>query len=270
MFVPIKRSSALMAPAEPSAVSYIIPVMVLKTPQGEKSIPNPHGQEARSFSSLSAAVEAIELAGFDAEFEGRHVKLADLQEESGGFSQRKAAKPLQSVTQVQAEQLVKEGLLQAIPLLIDRLQDKEFYTVVHATKTLGVLTPAEALSPLMALLGHDSPDVREAVVEALAHYGASIVLTLGSSYSKLKAEGKGEQAYRKRLDIINTYLAISKRYPTNTLAGIMSQLLEGLRDEQWLIRSASAQVLNQLAARRLEEQAALMAKQQPTAKAGGF
>ena len=95
--------------------------MVLQTPNGNKSIPNPHGQEVEAFPTLEAAIAAIEQAGFDAEFEGRHVRLNT---ETGFNTQKQTQSPTKALTpKLQAEQLVQEGLKSAIPLLINRLKN---------------------------------------------------------------------------------------------------------------------------------------------------
>jgi hypothetical protein len=250
MFIPIKQQLAPTQTPEGKSISlFVIPVMVLQTPQGNKSIPNPHGQEVAAFPTLEAAISAIEKAGFDAEFEGRHVRL---NAEIGLNAQKQT--PVKALSpKLQAEQLVQEGLKSAIPLLIARLKDTEAFTLVPSVKALGVLQAKEAIPAILNLLGHDSPDVREAVSVALSQFGSGIVADLMKTYAKLLSESKGEFAYRKRLDILNTYHELVKRNNSSVLAGVMSQLLQALTDEQWLLRSAAAQVLVTVAQKQREE-----------------
>jgi HEAT repeat protein len=233
--------------------------MVLQTPNGNRSIPNPHGQEVEAFPTLEAAITAIEQAGFDAEFEGRHVRL----NAEAGFTPTQSKTPIKALTpKLQAEQLVQEGLKSAIPLLIARLKDIEAFTLVPSVKALGVLQAKEAIPAMLNLLGHDSPDVREAVSVALSQFGGGIVADLMRTYAKLLAEGKGENAYRKRLDILNTYHELVKRNNSSVLAGVMSQLLQALSDDQWLLRSAAAHVMATVAQKQREE------KQSPSPMGG--
>lgn len=259
MFIPIKQQLSPTKTADGKQLSlFVIPVMVLQTPQGTRSIPNPHGQEVEAFVSLEAAITAIEQAGFDAEFEGRHVRLQDASNTQNSLAAKPATKPLSPKRQ--AEQLVNDGLKSAIPLLIVRLKDTEAFTLVPSIRALGILKPKEAIPPLLNLLGHDNPDVREAVSIALSQFGSSIVGDLMSTYAKLLAEGKGDTAYRKRLDILNTYHELVKRNTSTILAGVMSQLLQALQDDQWLVRSAAAQVCATVAQKQADEKELL---QQP-------
>ncbi len=253
MFVPIKQqlSTKQTAPSKQNNL-FVIPVMVLQTPQGTRSIPNPHGQEVEAFLTLEEAISAIEQAGFDAEFEGRHVRLNT--QEGLNVQKQSPSSPVKSLTpKLQAEQLVQEGLKSAIPLLINRLKDAEAFTLVPSVKALGVLQAKEAVPAILTLLGHDSPDVREAVSVALSQFGSDIVVDLMKTYAKLLSESKGEFAYRKRLDILNTYHELVKRNNSTVLAGVMSQLLQALNDEQWLLRSAAAHVLATVAQKQREE-----------------
>jgi len=249
VFIPIKQQLSPNKTADGKQLSlFVIPVMVLQTPQGTRSIPNPHGQEVEAFVSLEAAITAIEQAGFDAEFEGRHVRLQD---SLNPATSKPTPKPLSP--QRQAEQLVNDGLKSAIPLLIARLKDAEAFTLIPSVRALGILKPKEAIPALLNLLGHDNPDVREAVSVALSQFGSSIVGDLMSTYAKLFSEGKGDTAYRKRLDILNTYHELVKRNASTVLAGVMSQVLQALQDDQWLIRSAAAQVCATLAQKQADE-----------------
>jgi hypothetical protein len=252
VFIPIKQQLSSTKTADGKSISlFVIPVMVLQTPNGNKSIPNPHGQEVEAFPTLEAAIAAIEQAGFDAEFEGRHVRLNT---ETGFNTQKQTQSPTKALTpKLQAEQLVQEGLKSAIPLLINRLKDAEAFTLVPSVKALGVLQAKEAVPAILGLLGHDSPDVREAVSVALSQFGSGVVADLMKTYAKLLSESKGEFAYRKRLDILNTYHELVKRNNSSVLAGVMSQILQALGDEQWLLRSAAAQVLVTLAQKQREE-----------------
>jgi HEAT repeat protein len=260
VFIPIKQQLAPTKTTDGKNISlFVIPVMVLQTPQGNKSIPNPHGQEVEAFPSLEAAIIAIEQAGFDAEFEGRHVRF----NAEASLNAQQPKTPTKALTpKLQAEQLVQEGLKSAIPLLISRLKDVEAFTLVPSVRALGVLQAKEAIPAMLNLLGHDSPDVREAVSVALSQFGSGIVPDLMALYAKLLTESKGENAYRKRLDILNTYHELVKRNPTNILAGVMSQLLQALNDDQWLLRSAAAHVMATVAQKQREE------RQSPSPLAG--
>jgi hypothetical protein len=241
MIVPIKQQNNPNVPAgQPNSQWFAVPVMVLNTPQGTKSIPNPSGQQVATFATLEEAVKAIEQAGFDAEFEGRLLR-------SGHEAYPQRQNPAKA-TPFQAAVLVEDTLKKAVPLLHKRLGDKEPQVLSAALQAIGQLQPPALLKELLPFLGHDVLEVRQAAVATLARYGPSVLEVVSPLYAKAATEGRGnDKAYRVRLDVMNLYLALLHEREATVLAPVLSQVLHAMEDEQWLVRSAASQVLGAVA-----------------------
>jgi hypothetical protein len=118
----------------------------IATPQGKKLIPNPAGKEALLFETLEEAESAIRRAGFDYEFQGKTTYL---------FEQAKKQKTVGATASLDS----------AVPILIQRLHDREPTVVANSVFALGMLRATEALESIVGILGHDDAGVRKSVSE---------------------------------------------------------------------------------------------------------
>lgn len=214
-------------------VFYAVTAMSISTPQGPILIPNPSGKEASLFESLETAEEAVLRAGFDAEFEGK-VTLA--------FSGKSAR-----VSSVSIKSRLSP-LEEAVPLLIQQLQDRESSVVAQAVFALGCLKPTQAAEPLLGILGHDDPVVRKNVCEALARLGDMVLTPLGQAYQEAMASS-AKQAPYIRLTILNTFMEFLEQNPlaANYSQQWLTLAVQALTDSSWLVRAQAAALVGKTA-----------------------
>jgi hypothetical protein len=112
---------------------YAVPSVSITSPQGKKKlIPNPAGMEAARFSTLEAAQQAVSLAGFDWEFEGKvHY---------GALHNSPSTHPMVQV----AKKVFANPMDQARELLKTQLSDKEPSVVANAIYALGAMRAYDA------------------------------------------------------------------------------------------------------------------------------
>jgi hypothetical protein len=220
-FIHIKKQTIRRGdvPQEVFAVSAV----ALTTTQGKKLIPNPAGTETCVFTTFEEAEEAVRRAGFDYIYEGQKYYIAQV---------TKVEPPRQTVYQGPA------SILDAIPTLMERLQDREPAAVANAAYALGELGAAQAVKPLMTLLGHEDGSVRKEVAEALAKLGDHAIALLRTAFYEAR-RSREKNANHIRLTVVNTYLEMthSRR---ELLVEVLPQLVEALSDESWLVRSQAA------------------------------
>lgn len=222
----IKRQRPILPDGSMGEV-FAVPAMAIQTGEGKKLIPNPAGQEVCHFDSLEAAVDAIQRAGFDYEFEGRRVSTL-------GSHAFPGSTPPQDL------------LKAAIPLLINRLQEKEPTVVGNALFALGELRAEEALGPMIAILGHEEGGVRRHLAEALAKFGEKAMASLRKAYEKAQ-RSKDPNASYIRLTIISTYLEMARTQQWDPVRDALPQILHALEDDNWLVRAQAALVIGQSA-----------------------
>ena len=204
---------------------YAVASMAIVTPQGKKLIPNPSGQEALLFETLEEAQQAVRLAGFDYIFEGK--KTYTIKPEG-------PALPVNSSG---------VSLTDAIPALMHQLNDREPSVVANAAFALGALRATNALEALSECLGHDDPNVRKQVAEAMARMGAASLSWLRDAYEAAKTS-KHKNAPYIRLTVMSAYLELAQVMP-GLIDYVLGQVLDGVQDESWLVRAQAAQVVGQ-------------------------
>lgn len=211
---------------------YAVPSVAIVTPQGKKLIPNPSGQEATLFDTLEEAQQAVRLAGFDFEYEGKKTYTLNAEEKLAPSA--------------------VHSLEDGIPSLIRRLQDREATVVANAAFALGALRATQALEPLTQCLGHDDPGVRKHVAEALARMGNASLSFLRDAFQLAKT-GKDKNAPYVRLTVMLAYVELAQTQPY-LVESFLPQVLEGLEDESWLVRTQAALVVGNAAlARQMQE-----------------
>lgn len=203
---------------------YAIPAVALSTTQGKRLIPNPAGQETCVFATFEEAEDAVRRAGFDYIFEGQKT-----------YTSRTT--PVTEIPRAPAF-TGPVSILEAIPLLMERLKDREPSVVSHAAYALGELGAAQAVLPLISLLGHEDSSVRKEVAESLAKLGDTSLPHLRTAFSEAQ-RSKEKNANHVRLTVVNTYLEMthSRR---ELLGEVLPQLVDALSDESWLVRSQAA------------------------------
>lgn len=204
---------------------FVVPAMAITTGQGKKLIPNPAGTENCVFETFEEAEQAVKRAGFDYIFEGK--KTYTLQQPPAPMPMPETGGPI--------------SIQEAIPLLIERLKDRESSVIAHAAFALGELIAEKAIEPLIGLLGHEDGSVRKEVAEALAKMGGAAVSHLKSAFQSAR-RSKEKNANYIRLSVINTYLEMTRSH-RELLGLVMPQVVEGLSDESWLVRSQAALVI---------------------------
>jgi len=236
-FIHIKRQ--VMTDGDGQQVEqFAVQSMAIQSPQGKKLIPNPAGKEAAVFETMDAAVAAVRHAGFDYIFEGQKVFLN------------------QPAAVVKTRQSLSGGfvnLQDAVPILLDRLNDREPSVVSQAAFALGNLlsdlsdtSHKQAITLLIDILGHEDPTVRRTVAEALAKIGPETLPYLYQAYENAQIS-KDKNAAHLRLTVIQTYQEMTARQKPLTEAFI-PQAITALEDDSWLVRSAAAQLIGLMAA----------------------
>lgn len=216
---------------------FAVPSMALSTPQGRMLIPNPSGGEAALFSTLEEAEEAIRRAGFDYEFEGQKTYAFSQPATTGKPKAPASGNPLE----------------QAIPLLLQHLKDRESSVVANAVFALGAVRAYAALEELIGILGHDDPNVRKNLAEAIARLGSTALPKLTAAYEQARS-GTGKQAPYIRLTVLNTFLEMLEQGTgTAYSAQFLPTALSALEDDSWLVRSQAALVIGHTA-QALEEE----------------
>lgn len=236
-FIPIKKIKKRNAAGEVQEF-FAVPSMALSTPQGRILIPNPSGAEAALFGTLEEAEEAVRRAGFDYEFEGQ---------KTYAFSQP-------ATTAGKAKPVVPSNPLdQAVPLLMQHLKDRESSVVANAVFALGSVRAYAALDELIAILGHDDPNVRKNLAEALARLGSAALPKLTTAYEQAKAS-TGKQAPYIRLTVLSAFLEMLEQGLGTTYSNQFLPLaVSALEDDSWLVRSQAALLVGRTA-QALEEE----------------
>jgi hypothetical protein len=225
-FIHIKKQR-IQRPEGPVEV-YAVPAVALMSGQKKILIPNPAGSEACVYPTLEEAEEAVMRAGFDYVFEGK--KTYALGRKTGKAS---------------ATQQPEDILESAVPLLIERLQDREPSVLSNTAFALGELRAAEAAEAMVHLLGHEEGGVRKEVAEALAKLGQVSIPILRKAFSDAQ-RSYDKHATHVRLTVITAYLAMTHSH-RELLEEVMPQVIEALKDESWLVRAQAALVVGQSA-----------------------
>jgi hypothetical protein len=210
MIVPIKRQ--VLQTADGPKTVFSVPAIALNTGAGKRLIPNPAGTEAMHFPTLEEAEAMIRRAGFESSFEGRTSHPVPT---SGGA---------------------------LVPLLLERLQDREPVVVANTIIALGNLNVRHALEPIAALMGHEDAGVRKQVVEYLAKQGKDALPLLKRAFHGSVA-GDGRVL---RLTVMQTYLELASRSP-ELHPELLKETVDALNDENWLVRAQAALVAGYLA-----------------------
>lgn len=235
--IPIKKIKKRNAAGEVQAF-FAVPSMALSTPQGRILIPNPSGAEAALFSTLEEAEEAVRRAGFDYEFEGQTTYAFNQPTATGG----KTSLPVAS-----------NPLDQAIPLLVKHLKDRESGVVANAVFALGAVRAYAALDELVGILGHDDPNVRKNLAEALARLGSGALPKLIAAFEQARVS-TGKQAPYIRLTVLNTFMEMLEQGLGASYSNQFLPLAVGaLEDDSWLVRAQAALVIGRTA-QALEEE----------------
>ncbi len=207
---------------------FAVQALAINSPQGKKLIPNPTGNETCAFDTFEEAIAAIRHAGCDYIFEGKKTYLMD-----------RTHRPKKKV------RTGLDAFSDAIPLLLDRLQDKEAAVITHAIFALGELEEVSAIPSLIDLLGHEDANVRKALAEALAKIGYSALPHLASAYQSAKTSQE-KYASHIRLTVMGAYLEIT-HMRRELLSQILPHAVEALEDENWMVRSQAALVVGRAA-----------------------
>ncbi len=211
---------------------FAVPSVAIATPQGRMLIPNPAGTEASLFDSLPEAEEAIRRAGFDYVFEGR--KTYTLNHPS-------------SAEQIALAPGTRGSSDQAVTSLIRHLQDLEPSVVANSAFALGALRAYPALNALAEILGHDDPNVRKSVAEAMARLGASALSVLRDAYNGARTSNHKTAPYI-RLTVMQAFLEmIVNGLGAGVIDSILPMAIQGLEDESWLVRAQAALVIGHAA-----------------------
>lgn len=231
--------------------AYAVPCVAIATPQGRKLIPNPAGGEAQVFSSLNDAEDAIKRAGFDYIFEGKMTYTMGQGKPLGNIALNNAGRPLE----------------QAVQSLIHHLRDREPSVVANAAFALGALRAQASLEALSDILGHDDPNVRKNVAEALARLGLPAVHALRDAFLKARTSPHTNAPYI-RLTVMTAYLElIEQGLNSASMEQFLPLVVESLEDESWLVRAQAAMVIAQAAlALEAEKNAAEARKNTPSSR----
>lgn len=244
-FIPIKKIQKHDPVTNEAQEKYAVPSVAIATQQGRKLIPNPAGNEAMLFDTLEDAEDAIRRAGFDYEYEGKRTYTLSQQAPTTRASTRSSG---------------QAPLEQAVPILIQHLQDREASVVAHAAFALGALKSYTALDPLVEILGHDDPGVRKNVAEAMARLGASALPRLKEAFEKARVSHHKHAPYI-RLTVLNSFLEMLEQN-AGTMLGeqFVSLAVTALEDESWLVRSQAALVIGRTA-QAIEDEKKRLAQQ---------
>lgn len=230
-FIPVKKIQKPTANGK-AETWFAVPAMAIATPQGRLLIPNPAGGEAQLFATLEEAEEAIRRAGFDYEFEGKQFYAFQA---SGVSSPLPVGKP------------GAHPMEQALPLLIEHLNDRESSVVANAAYALGHLKNSMALAPLIQILGHDDPTVRKNVAEALARLGPGTLTHLSTAFEQARTQN-GKQAPYIRLTVLTVFLEMVEQGQASTCsAHYLPLAVTALQDDSWLVRSQAAFLIGRTA-----------------------
>ncbi|HEY9745467.1 MAG TPA: HEAT repeat domain-containing protein [Oculatellaceae cyanobacterium] len=208
---------------------FAVPAMGLTTPQGKTLIPNPAGQEALIFETLEEAEAAVRRAGFDYEFEGKKTYLLD---PAGGKT-----KTTGTACSLDA----------AVPILIQRLRDREPTVIANSATALGFLKAYEAMDSLIAILGHEDASVRKAVSEALARLAPHSIPAVRKAFEAARKSTQMNAPYIRLTTLTSLMEMIQIGQGVPVLEQCLPMVLEALEDESWLARAQAAQVAGQLA-----------------------
>ena len=231
-FVHIKKQERTNAQGE-TETRFAVQAMSIMGPGGQrKLIPNPAGSEAMAFSSLEDAVEMIRRAGFDYIFEGKKTYLMDT---APAVARRASIRTRDTAS-----------LDDAIPILVERLQDKEPSVVSNAAFALGELDDSEAILPMIELLGHEDSNVRKALAEALAKLGHPSIPALQSAFENAQVNSAERHAAHVRLTVMTAYLEMIHYHP-ELLSVFTPYAVHALEDENWLVRAQAALVVGHIA-----------------------
>jgi HEAT repeat protein len=232
-FIPIKKIQKHDPVSGEAQEKYAVPSVAIATQQGRKLIPNPAGNEASLFDTLEEAEEAIRRAGFDYEFEGKRTYTLNQQA---------------PVTRATSRRNGQAPLDQAIPILIQHLQDREASVVSNAAYALGTLKSYAALDALTEILGHDDPGVRKNTAEAMARLGAAALPKLREAFEKAQASHHKQAPYI-RLTVLNAFLDMLEQPHVGTMLSeqFLPLAVTALEDESWLVRSQAALVIGRSA-----------------------
>lgn len=214
---------------------YTVPAVVITTAQGKKLIPNPSGTETATFQTKEEAIEAIRRAGLDYTFEGVP------------YSTSKQTSTTQNTTPLSELPLdaTSEALSRAIPILTQRLMDRESSVVAQSAFALGELQAQSAIEALIRLLGHEENQVRKEAAEALAKMGGPAIQPLLSAFRQAKSSSENNAIYI-RLSVMTAYQYLIQSH-RELLCLVIAQAVEALEDASWIVRSQAASFIGEAA-----------------------
>jgi hypothetical protein len=160
---------------------------------------------------------------------------------------------------------MQQALQQALPLVLERLQDREPACLAQALQTLAAYPseplPESVLLTVVQASYHDNPEVRTASVHALAQWFAAdanrLLLLLSQQLSKAQMHPSQSETQRQRLGLVSVLAALAEQGFYDELVPLMQLLLHALSDDYWLIRSTALTAVTSLKA---SEQSRLSAR----------
>jgi HEAT repeat protein len=212
-----------------SREAFAVTAVGITTPQGKMLIPNPAGKEALLFDSLEEAEAAIRRAGFDYEYQGRTTYLH--------------AQAASSIAPTSAQSLEA-----AVPVLIQRLKERESTVVANSAFALGMLRAVDALDALVGILGHDDASVRKAASEALARLTPHSIPVIRQAFETALKSNLVSAPYIRLTAMTALFEMTQMGQGQPVLDQCLSLVIGALEDESWLVRAQAALVVGQLAA----------------------
>ena len=225
-FIHIKRKT--IQKPEGAIEVFAVPAVAITSAQGKILIPNPAGNEACVFQTLEEAEQAVQRAGFDYIYEGKKTYALTKNRDASRISPSEAS-PLES----------------AIPILLERLKDREPTVIANTAFALGELRALEATHALSDLLGHEDFAVRKEVAEAYAKLGRNALSVLINAFNQARRRPE-KNASHARLTIMTAYLEMVQTH-RDLIPDLLPQAVEALNDESWLVRAQAALVVGHAA-----------------------
>ena len=186
---------------------YIIPAMCFTQPDGKvKKVPHPDGTGTLTFQTLTKAVDAITLAGFNYSLQNMEIQTAKPQNYS--YSEQ----------------------LNVVESLINLLRDKNHGVIESAIYALGEINSEEAIKPLLQFFGKDDNGLRKQAIDALAKIGLSAIPHL--------IDALKDQNWMTRNSAAICLGEMSNHH--NNLVITISPLIGALNDSQSTVRGSAA------------------------------
>lgn len=215
--------------------AWLLPCMLIPTPTAPKHVPHPLGTVVQTFATLEEALARVHQAGYTGVCQGRSYPPKARQ------ATAPTAKPRQETLQLQ------QALELALPVLLQRLHDKEPACLAQALQTLSHY-PSQSLDEKVLLqvvqaCYHDAPDVREGSLAALQRWFATdtnrLTLLLSQQLSKAQAHPVQSESQRQRLGCLTVLQTLASHGHRHSLVPFMHLLLHALEDDYWLNRTTA-------------------------------